>query len=44
MDFDGYDEEFESYSEFLERMGLEDSEKSFEMFVDNHIAYNNLNP
>jgi hypothetical protein len=41
VDFD-YEEEFETYSEFLERMGLEDSEKSFEMFVDSHIA--NINP
>lgn len=38
MDFDNYEEEFESYGEFLERMGLEDSEQSFEMFVDSHVT------
>jgi hypothetical protein len=38
MDFDNYEDEFESYSTFLERMGLEDTEESFEMFVDSHIT------
>lgn len=41
MNFESYEDEFETYTEFLERMGLEDSEESFEMFVDSHAADTN---
>jgi hypothetical protein len=35
---DKHEDEFESYSAFLARTGLEDSEESFEMFIDSHMG------